>query len=270
MLIERTATQQRFIHRQRLVVIDHDLHRVAEAPAHRRKRSEIFTQRRITQTQLHGAKTAGQQLFGFVRQCRRWHQAETATVIGCHRFRRAAEEGRQRHTSRDRQRIPASGVECRHRHANDALHADQRITFVKRRPPQRRIKRAGGERSRRINQHGGNRCRGGAGITEQISAAGDAFFGFYVNQQQRRGTHRRRTGAQHIGHRHLDGTGPHRTQRQPWLRLRHHYFFAPAACSASTSHTARLQGVATPTVAPSVTTPPPSHATSSGLPCSKS
>ena len=45
------------------------------------------------------------------------------------RPRLAAEQPHQRHAGRDRERVPAGDVEARHRHADDALHADQREAF---------------------------------------------------------------------------------------------------------------------------------------------
>ena len=54
-------------------------------------------------------------------------------------------------------------------------------------------------------------------VAEQVGAAGDAFFGHEVDQQQRRGGDPGRAGAKRIGHRHLDrdrADAPQREGRQ--------------------------------------------------------
>ena len=89
-------------------------------------RRQVLGQRRIAEPELDGAEAAFQQFLGLVgkRVCR--HQAKAAGVVGRHPARLAAEQPHQRLARRDRERIPAGDVETRHRHADDALHADQR------------------------------------------------------------------------------------------------------------------------------------------------
>ena len=79
-----------------------------------------------TSNKLDGAKSVRQQFFGFVGD-RAWrHQPEPTRVVGQDRTRLTAQKLHQRHASRRGQRIPAGNVEARHRHANDALHTNQR------------------------------------------------------------------------------------------------------------------------------------------------
>ena len=110
----------------------------------------------------------------------------------------------ERHAAGLRQRVPARHVEAGHRHAHDALHADQ----VK---AQREL---GPELGRRdaLALHGvehrledaGDRRHRLRQIAPEVGAAGDALLGLQVDQQQRRLGDGAAAGAEHVGHRHRD------------------------------------------------------------------
>jgi hypothetical protein len=170
--------------------------------------------RRIAEAQLDGREAAGEELLGLVGEPVRRHQAEPAAVVGGDRFRLAAEEARERQPRRTRERVPAGDVEPRHRHAHDALHADQGEPLGEP-PPQvgRRDARAAG-RGQHVLEHPGDRGRGGREVAEQIGMAGDAFLGVEVDQQQRRGGDGRAAGAERMGHRQRDRGGDERADGQ--------------------------------------------------------
>jgi hypothetical protein len=58
-----------------------------------------------------------------------------------------------------------------------------------------------------VGQHRRNRPLRHRRVAEQIGAAGNAFLGLKVDQQQRRRAHGLRAGAQRPGHRDLNGGG---------------------------------------------------------------
>ena len=175
----------------------------------------------------------------------------------------AAEQSDEGFPCREREGVPAGDVEPCHRHAHDALHADQLEAARNFRPE------IGGNDAIALHaaldfpEHGRDRRGRGGQIAEQIGMAGDAFLGLEVDEEERRAAQCSRAGAEGQFQRHLDPGRADRAQREPRLA---HAGFPPSAYSARMSHTARLAGVGTPATAPSCTTPPESHSTSSRLP----
>ena len=191
---------------------------------HRVHRCDVFRQRRIAEPQLDRAEAVGEQLLRFV--CERAvivHQAEPATVVGGNGPRRAAKKGGERRAGGDRKRIPTGRVEARHRHAHDALDADQRETLGELRPELRRFDRVAFDHALDLAEQAHNRgdCR--AQITEQIGAAGDALLRFEIDQEQRHLAKRAHAGAQHEIRRNFDRRGADSANGQAgkWGRFSH-------------------------------------------------
>ncbi|HTH36066.1 MAG TPA: hypothetical protein VL976_16980 [Xanthobacteraceae bacterium] len=133
------------------------------------------------------------------------HQAKTATVVGRDRLRLAAHEPHQRQACGDRERIPRRDIKARHGHADDPLHADQREARCQLAPQIERHYRIAFDGAVDLLDHRGNGRRRAAQVAKQIGAAGDAFLGEKIEQQQRRRGDALAAGAERIGHRHLDG-----------------------------------------------------------------
>ena len=199
---ERAAALERLGDGERLVVVDHDGHGVADAAAHGAGDAEILGKRRIAEPQLHGRKAAGEQLLGLVGGGLRRHQAEAAGIVGRDRSRRGAEHGGERHVGGDGERVPQRHVERRERHPHDAGDADQRKPPLQlRRVLDRRDALAGDQRDG-IVQGGGDRGGAARAVAEQVAAAGDALRRREVDEEQRRLAHRRGAGAERKPHRH--------------------------------------------------------------------
>ena len=134
--IERAAALERLIHAEHLIVVDHQMHIVADALAYRVHGGDIALKRRIAEAQLDRAEVAdGKQLLGLgSERAEIVHQAEAATVVGRDWFRLGAEHTRKRQPGGNRKRVPTGDVESGHRHAHDALHADQSETPRELRP----------------------------------------------------------------------------------------------------------------------------------------
>ena len=119
----------------------------------------------------------------------------------------AAEQRRERQAGRLRQRVPGRHVEARHRHAHDALHPDERETLGEPGPEIDRRDALAFHHARDLLEDARDRRHGGREIAPEIGAAGDAFLGLEVDQQQRRLGDHAAAGAERVGHRHLDADG---------------------------------------------------------------
>ena len=128
--IERAAPRQCFINRECLVVVDHQFHAITYAFAHGMNSGDILGQGRITETQLDRAETAREQFLRFVGERGAVvHQTKPATVVSRNWSWLGAQQFRERDIAGNRQGIPACSIEASHRHAHDALNADQRETL---------------------------------------------------------------------------------------------------------------------------------------------
>ena len=155
--------------------------------AHRAHRRQILLQRRIAEPQLHGAEAAGEQLLRLVGDLLGRHQAEPATVVGGDRLAACRRPGSQ---AARRRRPPAASHAAmskpRHRHADDALHADQREALRELAPEIERRDRLALDHLLHHRQHRRDRRHHAAHVAPQIGAAGDALLGLEIDQQQRR------------------------------------------------------------------------------------
>ena len=174
----------------------------------------IFGERRIAEPQLDGAEAALEQLLGLVGQRVRRHQPEPAGIVGRDAPRLAAQQPHQRHAGGHRERVPAGDVEARHRHADDALHADQREAFGELAPELGRHHALAFGALLDLLEDAGDRHHGPGKIGPQVSAPGDALGGLDVDQQQRRLGDPAPAGAERKGHRHLDADGGNGADRQ--------------------------------------------------------
>ena len=113
----------------------------------------------------------------------------------------------QRHARGHRQRIPARDVEARHRHADDALHADQREALGELAPQLGRHDALTLGALLDLLEQARDRHHRPGKIRPQIGAPGDALLGLDIDQQQRRLGDAAAAGAERVGHRHLDADG---------------------------------------------------------------
>ena len=229
-LIERAAAFERLGEAERLVVIDHDRDLAAYALLHRMQRDEILCERGIAEPKLDRAKAAGEEFFRLVGQPVRGHQTEAAGVIGRNALGRAAEKHRKRPARGNRQRVPGRHVKPGHRHAHDALHADERETLGKLAPELDGREALAVNYPRDLHQHLRDRCRRRGKIRPEIRAAGDPFLRFQVDEEERRLRDDPAARAQRIGRRHLDRGRANRTKGQ--LRRLHASNLAAASPGA--------------------------------------
>ena len=212
--IERAATLERLIHVERLVVIDHQRDTLRDARLDGVHRREIFGERRIAEPELDRAEAAFEQLLGLVGQRLFRHQPEPAGIVGRDAARLATEQTHQRHAGSGRKRIPAGDVEARHRHADDALHADQREAFGEFAPE------FGGHDALALGalldllEEARDRHHGAREIGPKVRAPGDSLGSLDVDQHERRLGDPAPAGAERVGHRHLDPDGGNGANRQ--------------------------------------------------------
>jgi hypothetical protein len=166
--IERPSAFEGLRQAECLVVVDHDHDLAAQALPHRMQRTEILLERRITKSELDRTKAAGEEFFRLVGKPFRRHQAEAAGVVGRNALGRAAKQRRERPTGSDRQRIPGCHVKTRHRHAHDALHADEREALAKPAPKVERREGLALYRARHLVEDFADRRHRGWKITPQV------------------------------------------------------------------------------------------------------
>ena len=130
--IERAPTLARLGEAERLIVVDHDGDRGADALLHRMEGGKVLGQSRIAEPELDGAKAAGAQPFRLVGHLvRRCHQPQSTGIVGPDPLRRAAKEPGKGKAGGLGQGVPRRHVEARHGHAHDPLHSDQGETLGK-------------------------------------------------------------------------------------------------------------------------------------------
>ncbi len=220
-LIERAAAVERLDQAERLVVVDHDRDPLTDARLHRVERREILRERRIAEPQLQGAEARIEQLVRFVRELVRRHQPEPAGIVGGDALGVGAQHLREPQPRGLRERVPRRHVEARHRHAHDALHADQGEALGEPGPQVERRDALALGHTRDLLEDLRDRRHGGGEIAPEIGAAGDALLGLEIDQQQRRLGDGAAAGAERIGHRHLDRDGADAADRQEWRRRAH-------------------------------------------------
>ena len=111
---------------------------------------------------------------------------DAVAVIGAHRPRRSAEQCRQRLARRLAQRVPERHVEARHRHADQALPAEQSEFRVHRRHQVERRDRLAGQVAADLLDQVHQRLERQPRVGEDVGASGDALIGLDIDQHQRR------------------------------------------------------------------------------------
>ena len=126
LVVEHLAAADRFRHRQRLIVVAHQRHLVADGFAHRAHDGEILPRIGPADADFCGLKALGQQLVRLFDRGARRHDAEPLRIIGLDRLRRATEQAGQRQASAARQRIPRRHVDAGLRQPLQAGEPQQR------------------------------------------------------------------------------------------------------------------------------------------------
>jgi hypothetical protein len=185
--VEGSHALERLVHRQALVVVDHELDPVAGGGAHSSDRFEVRGQVSAAHLQLHAAEAALNRPLRFRSGGPGIHRAEAG--VRANRPRLPAEQPGQRQLRPLRARVPDRHVDPGHRHAGEPLRPGEAKDPRKPGGDRVGVERQPGDHVLEVGEQLRQGPQSDRSERAHVAPAGDALVRLEIDQHHRRRAH---------------------------------------------------------------------------------